>query len=77
MNFIQKDDIMITESSRTNFKVHERIEVKKMTKDYLKFRNAIKKDTNLNLEESYLLETLFDYYNVHRNNGTSHSNRRR
>ena len=35
-----------------------------MTKDYLKFRNAIKKDTNLNLEESYLLETLFDYYNV-------------
>lgn len=35
-----------------------------MTKDYLKFRNAIKKDTNLNLEESYLLETLFDYYNI-------------
>lgn len=35
-----------------------------MTKDYLKFRNAIKKDTNLSLEESYLLEVLFDYYNV-------------
>lgn len=35
-----------------------------MTKDYLKFRNAIKKDTNLNLEESYLLEVLFDYYNA-------------
>lgn len=35
-----------------------------MTKDYLKFRNAIKKDTNLSLEEGYMLETLFDYYNV-------------
>lgn len=35
-----------------------------MTKDYLKFRNAIKKDTNLNLEEAYLLEVLFDYYNT-------------
>lgn len=35
-----------------------------MTKDYLKFRNAIKKDTNLELEECYMLETLFDYYNV-------------
>lgn len=35
-----------------------------MTKDYLKFRNAVKQDTNLNLEESYLLEVLFDYYNV-------------
>lgn len=35
-----------------------------MTKDYLKFRNAIKKDENLSLEESYLLELLFDYYNV-------------
>lgn len=35
-----------------------------MTKDYLKFRNAVKQDTSLNLEESYLLETLFDYYNV-------------
>ena len=35
-----------------------------MTKDYLKFRNAIKKDENLSLEESYLLEVLFDYYNV-------------
>lgn len=36
----------------------------KKTKDYLKFRNAVKQDTSLNLEESYLLETLFDYYNV-------------
>ena len=27
-----------------------------MTKDYLKFRNAIKKDENLSLEEAYLLE---------------------
>lgn len=35
-----------------------------MTKDYLKFRNAIKKDESLSLEESYLLELLFDYYNV-------------
>jgi hypothetical protein len=35
-----------------------------MTKDYLKFRNAIKKDTNLSLEESYMLELLFDYYNI-------------
>ena len=35
-----------------------------MTKDYLQFRNAIKKDKNLNLEEAYLLEVLFDYYNV-------------
>lgn len=35
-----------------------------MTKDYLKFRNAIKNDTNLSLEESYLLEILFDYHNV-------------
>lgn len=35
-----------------------------MTKDYLKFRNAIKKDENLSLEESYLLELLFDYYNA-------------
>ena len=35
-----------------------------MTKDYLKFRNAIKKDTELNLEEAYLLEVLFDYYNT-------------
>ena len=35
-----------------------------MTKDYLKFRNAIKKDNNLSLEESYLLEVLFDYYNT-------------
>lgn len=35
-----------------------------MTKDYLKFRNAVKKDNNLSLEESYMLEVLFDYYNV-------------
>ncbi len=35
-----------------------------MTKDYLKFRNAIKKDTNLSLEESYMLELIFDYYNT-------------
>lgn len=35
-----------------------------MAKDYLKFRNAIKKDPNLSLEESYMLETLFDYYNT-------------
>lgn len=35
-----------------------------MTKDYLKFRNAIKKDECLSLEESYMLETLFDYYNI-------------
>lgn len=35
-----------------------------MTKDYLKFRNAVKQDTNLNLEEAYLLEVIFDYYNT-------------
>ncbi|AGX43932.1 helix-turn-helix domain-containing protein [Clostridium saccharobutylicum] len=35
-----------------------------MTKDYLKFRNAIKKDTNLSLEESYMLELIYDYYNT-------------
>ncbi|AIY79758.1 helix-turn-helix domain protein [Clostridium botulinum 202F] len=35
-----------------------------MAKDYLKFRNAVKKDTNLSLEESYMLELIFDYYNV-------------
>jgi hypothetical protein len=35
-----------------------------MTKDYLKFRNAIKKDTNLSLEECYMLELIFDYYNT-------------
>ncbi len=35
-----------------------------MTKDYLKFRNAIKKDSNLTLEEAYMLETIFDYYNI-------------
>jgi len=33
-------------------------------KDYLKFRNSIKKDTNLDLEECYMLEVLFDYYNT-------------
>jgi hypothetical protein len=36
----------------------------KMTKDYLKFRNAIKKDENLSLEECYMLELIYDYYNV-------------
>jgi len=35
-----------------------------MTKDYLKFRNAIKKDVNLSLEEGYMLELIFDYYNT-------------
>ncbi|MBY7023540.1 helix-turn-helix domain-containing protein, partial [Clostridium botulinum] len=35
-----------------------------MAKDYLKFRNAVKKDINLSLEESYMLELIFDYYNV-------------
>lgn len=35
-----------------------------MTKDYLKFRNSIKKDSNLTLEEAYMLELIFDYYNV-------------
>lgn len=35
-----------------------------MTKDYIKFRNAIKNDENLSLEEAYLLENIFDYYNV-------------
>lgn len=35
-----------------------------MIKDYLKFRNAIKKDGNLSLEEAYMLELIFDYYNV-------------
>ncbi|MDR3595074.1 helix-turn-helix domain-containing protein [Clostridium sp.] len=35
-----------------------------MTKDYLKFRNAIKKDNNLTLEESYMLELIFDYHNI-------------
>lgn len=35
-----------------------------MTKDYLKFRNAIKKDENLSLEECYMLELIFDYYNI-------------
>ncbi|MBE6089821.1 MAG: helix-turn-helix domain-containing protein [Clostridium beijerinckii] len=35
-----------------------------MAKDYLKFRNAIKKDPNLSLEESYMLELIYDYHNV-------------
>lgn len=35
-----------------------------MTKDYLKFRNAIKKDQNLSLEEGYMLELIFDYHNI-------------
>ncbi|WP_459482149.1 helix-turn-helix domain-containing protein [Clostridium saccharoperbutylacetonicum] len=35
-----------------------------MTKDYLKFRNTVKKDINLSLEEAYMLEILFDYYNT-------------
>lgn len=35
-----------------------------MTKYYLKFRNAIKKDENLSLEEGYMLELIYDYYNV-------------
>jgi hypothetical protein len=35
-----------------------------MAKDYLKFRNAIKKDINLSLEEAYMLELIYDYYNV-------------
>lgn len=35
-----------------------------MIKDYLKFRNAIKKDNNISLEESYMLELIFDYHNV-------------
>lgn len=35
-----------------------------MTKYYLKFRNAIKKDKNLSLEEGYMLELIYDYYNI-------------
>jgi hypothetical protein len=35
-----------------------------MTKYYLKFRNAIKKDKNLSLKEGYMLELLYDYYNI-------------
>ena len=35
-----------------------------MTKDYLKFRNAIKKDNDLTLEEGYMLELIFDYHNT-------------
>ena len=35
-----------------------------MIKYYLKFRNAIKKDKNLTLEEGYMLELIYDYYNV-------------
>ena len=35
-----------------------------MTKYYLKFRNAVKKDKNLSLEEGYMLEVIYDYYNI-------------
>lgn len=35
-----------------------------MTKDYIKFRNAVKTDKNLSLEESYFLELIFDYHNT-------------
>ena len=35
-----------------------------MTKDYLKFRNSVKKDNNLTLEEAYMLELIYDYHNV-------------
>lgn len=35
-----------------------------MIKDYIKFRNAVKKDKNLSLEESYFLELIFDYHNT-------------
>lgn len=35
-----------------------------MTKDFLKFINEIEKDTNLNIEESYLLLVLFKYHNT-------------
>ena len=42
----------------------KRREVNQMAKDYLKFRNPIKKDTNLSLEEGYMLELIFDYYNT-------------
>lgn len=35
-----------------------------MTKYYLKFRNAIKKDKNLSLEEGYMLELIYDYHNI-------------
>ena len=35
-----------------------------MTKYYLKFRNAIKKDKDLSLEEGYMLELIYDYYNI-------------
>lgn len=35
-----------------------------MTKDYIKFRNAVKKDNNLSLEECYFLELIFDYHNT-------------
>ncbi len=36
-----------------------------MTKDYIKFRNTVKKDKNLSLEESYFLELIFDYHNTY------------
>ena len=34
-----------------------------MTKDYLKFRQCLKKDSSLTLEECFLYEVLFDNYN--------------
>ena len=35
-----------------------------MTKDFIKFLNAIENDNNLNLEEGYMLTTLFKYHNT-------------
>lgn len=35
-----------------------------MTKYYIKFRNAVKKDKNLSLEEGYMLELIYDYHNI-------------
>lgn len=35
-----------------------------MIKDYMSFRTTIKSDSNLSLEESYMLEVIFDYYNI-------------
>lgn len=34
------------------------------SKNYLRFRNSIKNDLNLSLEEGYMLEVIFDYYNI-------------
>lgn len=36
-----------------------------LTKDYLKFRNAIKKDYNLTIEEAFLYESLYDSLNIY------------